>query len=341
MIDTLFRQWSLLRLIPRYPRRLDPASIKAQLDAQGIEVTLRTVQRDLNALAAVFPLEATEGRPQGWRWCQGARQIDIPSMDPHAALTFYLVEQHLRALLPPTTLDNLTPWFEAARGVVSSGASRVTQWKNKVRVVARTLTKVAPAIDPAIQASLYDGLLRDRQIEVSYRALTTGGEAKTYPVHPLGLVVMEQVVYLVCTLRDYQDPRFLAIHRIDTAQVLDLAAKRPKGFDIDAFITQEFGIRLGAAALKLVLKVRGTLAAYLAETPIAPGQKIKPLAADWREVRVKVADTQQLRNWLGSLGPNGVVLAPAGLREEMRATLRQLAALYDEPAPGQAPGHPQ
>jgi predicted DNA-binding transcriptional regulator YafY len=137
-------------------------------------------------------------------------------------------------------------------------------------------------------------------------------------------------------LRDYQDPRYLAIHRIDAAQVLDRAAQRPKGFDIDAFITQEFGIRLGTKPLQLVLKVRGTLAAYLAETPIAPGQKIKPLAGDWREVRVKVADTQQLRNWLGSLGTHGVVMAPAGLREEMRATLWQLAALYDEPAPGQA-----
>ncbi len=332
MIDTLLRQWSLLRLIPRYPRRLDPASLKAQLDALGIEVTLRTVQRDLNALSAVFPLEASEGRPQGWRWCQGARQIDIPSMDPHAALTFYLVEQHLRALLPPTTLANLTPWFEAARGVVSTGASRVTQWKNKVRVVARTLTKVPPAIDPAIQDSLYDGLLRERQIEVTYRALTTGGEAKTYPVHPLGLVVMEQVVYLVCTLRDYQDPRFLAIHRIDAAQVLEQAAKRPKGFDIDAFIAQEFGIRLGAEPLKLVLKVRGTLAAYLAETPMALGQKVKTLDEAWSEVRVTVADTQQLRNWLLSLGPQAVVMAPASLREELRQALAQAAAGYAGPA---------
>jgi predicted DNA-binding transcriptional regulator YafY len=64
-------------------------------------------------------------------------------------------------------------------------------------------------------------LLNDKQIEVTYRAITSGKEAKTYPVHPLGLVVMEQVVYLVCTVKDYQDPRFLAVHRIDSAQLLD------------------------------------------------------------------------------------------------------------------------
>ena len=333
MIDTLLRQWTLLRLLPRHPRRLDPARLKDKLDAMGIQVTLRTVQRDLNALAGVFPLEASEGKPQGWCWCQGARQMDIPSMDPHAALTFHLVEQHLRSLLPPATLADLAPWFEAARGVVAAGASRVTQWQGKIRVVARTLTKVPPAIAPDIQASLYEGLLQDRQVEVSYRALTTG-KAKTYPVHPLGLVVMEQVVYLVCTLRDYPDPRFLAIHRIDSARLLDQPARRPKGFDIDAFIAREFGIRLGVEPLKLVLRVRGTLAAYLQETPIAKGQKLQALDNDWTELRVKVADTQQLRNWLLSLGAQAVVVAPAPLREELRQIVQELAARYAQPPPG-------
>lgn len=232
MIDTL------LRLLPRHPRRLEPARLKDKLDAMGIAVTLRTVQRDLNALAVVFPLEASAGKHQGWCWCQGARQIDLPSMDPHAALTLHLVEQHLRTLLPPATQADLAPWFEAARGVVASGTSRVTQWRQKVRVVSRTLTKLPPAIDPTIQASLYEGLLLDRQVEVTYRALTTGGEAKTYPAHPLGLVVMEQVVYLVCTLRDYPDPRFLAIHRIAAAQVMEQPVRRPWEFDLDAFIVQ-------------------------------------------------------------------------------------------------------
>lgn len=334
MIDTLLRQWTLLRLLPRHPRRLEPARLKDKLDNMGIEVTLRTVQRDLNALAAVFPLEASAGKPQGWCWCQGARQFDLPSMDPHAALTFHLVEQHLRTLLPPATLADLAPWFESARGVVTAGASRVTQWQRKVRVVARTLTKLPPVIAPAIQACLYEGLLQDRQVAVTYRALTLGSEAKTYPVHPLGLVVMEQVVYLVCTLRDYPDPRFLAIHRIDAARLLDQPARRPQGFDIDAFIAREFGIRRGDAPLKLVLRVRGTLATYLTETPIAKGQKLQPLDDDWTELRVKVADTQQLRNWLFSLGADAVVMAPASLRDELRQGLAQAAALYAGPAAG-------
>ena len=55
MIDTLLRQWTLLRLLPRHPRRLEPARLKDKLDAMGIAVTLRTVQRDLITLALTLP----------------------------------------------------------------------------------------------------------------------------------------------------------------------------------------------------------------------------------------------------------------------------------------------
>ena len=55
MIDTL------LRRLPRHPR-LNSARLRAELDAMGIAVTLCTVQRDLNALAAVFPLVASTGQ---------------------------------------------------------------------------------------------------------------------------------------------------------------------------------------------------------------------------------------------------------------------------------------
>ena len=164
---------------------------------------------------------------------------------------------------------------------------------------------------------------------MTYRALTTGGEAKTYPVHPLGLVVKEQVVYQVCTLRDYPDPRYLALHRIAAAQVMEQPVRRPREFDLDAFIIQEFGIRRGEVPLELVLRVRGTLAAYLAETPLAKGQQLQPLEGNWHEVRVKVPDTQQLRKWFFSLGADAEVMAPVSLRAELRQGLVQSATQYE------------
>jgi predicted DNA-binding transcriptional regulator YafY len=330
MNDTLMRQWAMLRAIPRHPRRVDARTIHARLGDLGMLVSLRTVQRDLNTLATSFPLDFDESKPQGWCWRQGAGQLEIPSMDAHAALTFNLVEQYMQNLLPRSTLGHMAPWFEAAQGVAASQASTLTKWRDKLRVIPHTLNKIPAPIDAGIQSTIYDGLLNERQIEVTYRAITTGNEAKTYPVHPLGLVVMEQVVYLVCTVKDYKDARFLAVHRIDSAQILDMAAVIPVVFDIDEFIMREFGIRLGKSPLALVLRIRGVLAKYLAETPVAADQTMAPIDTEWMRVQVRVQDTIQLRTWLRSLGPDAVVESPEQLRVELRREWADLLSLYGD-----------
>ena len=293
-------------------------------------VTLRTVQRDLNSLATLFPLECDQSKPQGWSWRQGAGQLDIPSMDTHTALTFSLVEQYMQNLLPRSTLGQLAPWFEAAHGVESSQVSSLTKWRDKLRVIPHTLNKVPARIDPGIQATIYNGLLHDKQVMVTYRPITSKEETKTYPVHPLGLVVMEQVIYLVCTVKSYLDARFLALHRIESAVMLESTALRPSDFNIDVFILREFGIRLGDESLRLVMRVRGVLGRYLAETPLAASQTMTQIDALWTRIEATVPDTVQLRAWLRSLGKDAVVEEPALLRHQLVEEWQDLASLYSE-----------
>lgn len=328
MNDTLIRQWAMLRAIPRHPRRVDASTIHARLRDLGMAVSLRTVQRDLKTLATSFPLDFDESKPQGWCWREGAGQLEIPSMDSHAALTFSLVEQYMQNLLPRSTLSHMAPWFDAAQGLASSQASTLNKWRDKLRVIPGTLHKIPAPIDPDIQTTIYNGLLDERQIEVTYRAISTGKEAKTYPVHPLGLVVMDQVVYLVCTVKDYHDPRFLAMHRIDSAQLLDASTIKPSAFDIDEFILREFGIRVGKTPLNLILRIRGVLAKYLAETPVAVEQTMASIDDEWTRVQVLVQDTVQLRTWLRSLGPDAVVEEPESLRAQLKGEWEELASLY-------------
>ena len=319
----------MLRAIPRHPKRIDAPTIHARLAGNGMVVSLRTVQRDLNSLASAFPLDYDESKPQGWCWRQGAGQLEIPSMDAHAALTFNLVEQYMQNLLPRSTLSHMAPWFEAAQGVVSSQASTVTKWRDKLRVVPHSLNKIPAPIDTEIQATIYSGLLNERQIEVTYSAISTGREAKTYPIHPLGLVIVEQVVYLVCTVKDYKEARFLAVHRISSARLLELEAEKPTSFNIDEFIHQEFGIRLGKDPLNLVLRIRGVLAKYLSETPVALDQSMVAIDSEWTKVRVTVNDTVQLRTWLRSLGPDAIVDEPELLRIQLKQEWTDLLSLYD------------
>ena len=73
---TILRQWLILMMLPRPPRRIDTASIESRLRERGLEVHRRTIQRDLLALAEVFPIIADErAKPYGWRWSEDAREV--------------------------------------------------------------------------------------------------------------------------------------------------------------------------------------------------------------------------------------------------------------------------
>ena len=84
---TTLRQWHVLTMLPRSPRRIDTGAIESRLRERGIEVHRRTIQRDLIELAEVFPIVADErARPYGWRWSEDAEPaFDVPA--PHRSVT--------------------------------------------------------------------------------------------------------------------------------------------------------------------------------------------------------------------------------------------------------------
>ena len=59
----------MTELIKRYPVKVTATEIKQGLDNFGYETSLRTVQRDLNELSRIFPIECDDiSTPFGWSW---------------------------------------------------------------------------------------------------------------------------------------------------------------------------------------------------------------------------------------------------------------------------------
>lgn len=69
MSGALVRQWKILALLPKHPRRIDTSTLASRLAERGISVHPRTIQRDLVSLSELFPIVADErSKPFGWRW---------------------------------------------------------------------------------------------------------------------------------------------------------------------------------------------------------------------------------------------------------------------------------
>lgn len=97
MNDTLLRHWRMLHRSAALPRvGLYPVDLK-RLVAAGFEASLRTIQRDLVKLSATLPLLADDSKPQGWSWEANTPQLDLPTLEPQAALVFHR-NGHLSAI---------------------------------------------------------------------------------------------------------------------------------------------------------------------------------------------------------------------------------------------------
>ena len=329
--DTLLRQWTMLQQIPRAPGAIGTTALAGRLMELGYPVDVRTIQRDLVKLSTVFPLSSMEeGRASRWFWDKEARVMDLPGMDVATALAFRLGQEYLTPLLPKTMLRHLSGHFRRAEELLTGRrASRLGLWPEKVCAITRGPALVQPVIPPDVQTAVEQALLDDRQLEVVYRPKDVN-ETKRYVVHPCGLVLRDGMMYLIATLKDYPDLRHLALHRMTAAEVMDQAARRPKGFELRRYVRQEqfFAYPLQGAVVRLDVLFEPKASVHLSERPLARDQQM----THWKDGRTRlqatVKDTLELRWWLLGFGDKVEVLGPKALRDEFAAIIRRAAAQY-------------
>lgn len=184
-----------------------------------------------------------------------------------------------------------------------------------------------PIIPNGVEPVIHEALLLDRQCQISYLRKDTAAP-DAYLVNPLGLVQRGKLVYLVCTIKTYQDLRILALHRIQAAEMLDSPIHRVKGFDLDAYLESgAFGWGEGKY-IKLTALFTAEAAAHLYETPLSEDQRITPQADGRLQVKATVADGKQLLWWLLGFGQAVEVIEPQLLRGKIAMELSIAAARY-------------
>lgn len=66
-MQTVLRYLLMLRHIPKQPQKIDVNTLRERLSEQGVDVSVRTIQRNLIELSEVFPLTTDErNKPFGW-----------------------------------------------------------------------------------------------------------------------------------------------------------------------------------------------------------------------------------------------------------------------------------
>ncbi|WP_443743404.1 helix-turn-helix transcriptional regulator [Sutterella sp.] len=303
MFEEVITMVRILECIP-LKRWVTGSEIQQKLAADGIDIRRRTLQRYLKTIREnphVFPIVANMSRkPYGFRWNTSGRGLHLPLLGSQETLLLRLCDQYLHMLLPSTILSGLKPLFADARN--AADASPTASWLRKMKVVSPALPFLPPTIRDTVFEAVTEALLHDRLLFVRYNnARDHTVEAN---VKPLGLVQQDVRTYLVCQFEKYDNYRHLALHRIETAHMLDTRFERPEGFDLDAYTNAApFNYAVGRSVKLEIVTDDPVLVKNLSETPFNASQTIvsSSPAAEGRPawtITAVIEDSLLLDGWL-------------------------------------------
>lgn len=302
----------------------------AQL-AQELEVSVRTIYRDVEALSAAgFPVYSEPGRTGGVRLIDGYRTR-------LTGLTIKEAEAMLLTALPRAAAD-LGMGTVAATAQLKMLAALPPELRGRARRIADRVHVDTPGWfnrsdeTPALSA-VADALWHDRELDISYRR---GEREVRRSIDPLGLVLKSGTWYLLARID--RSVRSYRVSRISTATPTGETFTRPVDFDLPQ---QWARSRNDFARSMLRVRARCRVATThlswlrLMNEPAAVEEALAtagpPDTEGWVALDIRSESWEVLASALLPLGENAEVLEPAHLREKLAATAAAMHARYQRP----------
>ncbi|MFJ8628608.1 helix-turn-helix transcriptional regulator [Kitasatospora sp. NPDC093550] len=287
----------------------------AQQLAEELEVSVRTVYRDVEALgAAGIPLYGAAGHAGGYRLVDGYR-TRLTGLTADEAQAAFL------AALPRAAAELGLGEALATARLKLRAALPAGLREHAGRIQERFLLDAPGWYGNADRtphlAAVADAVWRRRAVVLRYRRWRAPEEIERR-VEPYGLVLKAGRWYLVAG-----GPSGIRTYRVD--QVIGLGSLEeefviPDGFELAAHwngYLADFRARLHTGEALVRLTPEG--AHRLGVTPVGDG---------WTEARVPIESLDHAHGEFLRLGADVEVLAPAELRDRIAGTVRTLAARY-------------
>jgi predicted DNA-binding transcriptional regulator YafY len=305
--------------------------LSARALAAELEVSVRTVYRDLAALSASgVPVVAEAGPGGGCRLLEGYRfPLRGLSVDETEALLMLGVPAAVAELGLADALATAQRKIRVTGGAGGAGPALVhldmPRWFHGKEEVPHLRT-------------LAEAVRNRRHLRLRYRRGASGAETIRV-VRPLGLVNKAGTWYLVASGErrgaDVEDAAVFRAGRVTSACVLPSPFARPAGFDLAAF-WERWSASFVATRPKVEVRLRASPTA-IAAFPEVFGDVARHVLAmavpdegGFREVTLTFEHEGAAVHRLAGFGGQVEVLSPVEVRARLVATARELLARYPE-----------
>lgn len=304
--------------------------LSAETLARELEVSTRTVLRDIEALSAAgVPVYAERGRHGGFALLPGFR-TELTGLNQDEALALVVAGSRrgaqvlgLGSALASAMLKVVDALPDGHRDTAASVGERMLVDPESDLLSRRVVTDEVP---DAAMMEVRRAVLAGHKLRIHYAAVDQTPKWRT--VDPIGVVTVRDHGYLLAT-RSGAD-RTYRLSRILAAEELAEPAERPDRVDLDrAWQERSVRFRTGGDQLAVLARVHparredlvGTALAVLTEETEADG---------WLRLEATFQDRRHAEWALWQLATNAEALAPQWLRTSLRDRAAAIATRYDD-----------
>lgn len=296
--------------------------------ARELEVSTRTVLRDLEALSAAgVPVYAERGRNGGFALLPGFR-TELTGLNHDEALALLAAgsargEQvfGLGSALA-SALRKLVDALPETHQATASGAAQRFLVDPETDLLSRR--QLNEEIPDDVMAGIRRAVLNGHRLRIHYAAADQSPQWRT--VDPIGLVTVRGRGYLLAT-RAGAD-RTYRLSRVLAAEELPEPAERPDHVDLDQLWRERSRrFRAGGDQITVVTRVHPARREELVETALTV--LAEQVDADgWLRLEVTFQDARHAEWALWQLGLDAEALSPRTLRTALRDRAATIAARY-------------
>lgn len=292
-------------------------------------VSRATVKRDLEYLRDRFnaPILWDPAR-RGYRYddADAPARFQLPGLWLNASeIHALLVMDHLLKSMQPGLLGpHIGPLRERIRELIGSGEHSVREIERRIRVVAVGSRSLKLDCFEAIANALLDR----RRLAIRHYDRRRG-DYREREVSPLRLVHYRDNWYLDAWCHWREALRTFSVDAIAAAEIAPGAARAIADAQLDAELGGGYGIFSGAATERAVLRFSAERARWVSRETWHPDQRGRFGPGGCFELEVPYSDDRELVMDIMRHGGEVEVIAPAALRERVRAELERALAGYD------------
>jgi proteasome accessory factor B len=321
------RQLFILFLLDCYRDGISAAELHQKLLDEGIEVSLRTVRRDLDDLTlANFPIfEERKGKVTLYK----IKQFHLPSI--HFTVNELLGLYFLKELLIPVSS---LPVMRHAYKFISQAIEGLPRLKKKFIhnlkehckvecMLMDTEENVSQEMLELLNRAIFDS----KVIQAHYYSFSSDSLSQR-EIEPYYIIIKNRHYYLVGYCRMRAEVRDFRISRFRQVTIKDECFSGKSTFSYEDYVRYSWGILKGGDIHELEVRFSPWIARFVKEYHHLKADSIEELPDGSLLFCRRVAGLEEVLPWVLSFGSSVEVLRPPELREAVIQHLQQMKSLY-------------